>query len=51
MEPPRASPWCLHEVPAYAKASSGYPPVAKSAEASRLQLMKDFAKIYAFIHE
>jgi len=30
---PRQSPWYLHEIPSYAKAPEGYPPVAKSAEA------------------
>jgi hypothetical protein len=33
MEPHGQSPWYLHEIPSYAKASEGYPPVAKSAEA------------------
>ena len=35
---------------ASAKASEGYPPVAKSAGASILRHMKDSATVYAFIH-
>jgi len=27
MEPHRQSPWYLIEIPAYAKASAGYPPI------------------------
>ena len=34
MEPHRQSPSYLYEIPSYAKASEGYPPVAKSAGAS-----------------
>jgi len=33
--------WYLHEIPSYAKASEGYPPMAKSAEATMLRYMKD----------
>jgi hypothetical protein len=33
--------WYLHEIPTYAKASAGYPPGAKSAEARRLRHMED----------
>jgi len=47
---PWANLWPPYEVPAYAKASGGYPPVAKSAEASKLQVTKDSGKIHAFIH-
>jgi len=43
------SPWYLHEIPSYAKASEGYPPVAKSAEAL-MGRMNDLTKAYAFIH-
>ena len=39
MEPHGQSPWYLHKIPSYAKASEGYPPSAKSAEAAILQLM------------
>ena len=50
MEPHGQSPWYLHEIPSYAKASEGYPPVAKSAEASILRHMNNSATAYAFIH-
>jgi len=50
MEPHAQSPWYLHEIPSYAKASEGYPPVAKSAEASILRHMNNSATAYAFIH-
>ncbi|OGP78265.1 MAG: hypothetical protein A2V86_16705 [Deltaproteobacteria bacterium RBG_16_49_23] len=50
MEPHGQSPWYLHEIPSYAKASEGYPPVAKSAEALILRRMNDPIKGYAFIH-
>jgi hypothetical protein len=50
MEPHGQSPWYLHEIPSYAKASEGYPPVAKSAEALILRRMNDPIKAYAFIH-
>jgi hypothetical protein len=50
MEPHGQSPWYLHEIPSYAKASEGYPPVAKSAEALILRRMNDPTKVYAFIH-
>jgi hypothetical protein len=33
MEPHGQSPWYLQQIPSYAKASEGYPPSAKSAEA------------------
>jgi hypothetical protein len=51
MEPHKQSPWYLHEIPSYAKASEGYPQVAKSAEALILRRMNDPIKAYAFIHE
>jgi hypothetical protein len=38
------------EIPSYAKASEGYPPVAKSTEASSFKHMNDLATFYAFIH-
>ena len=44
------SPWDLHEIPSYAKASEDDPPVAKSAEALIRQRMNDPTKAYAFIH-
>jgi hypothetical protein len=50
MEPHGQSLWYLHEIPSYAKASEGYPPVAKSAGASILRHMNNPAKAYAFIH-
>ena len=50
MEPCGQSPWYLFGIPSYAKASEGYPPVAKSAEASIFQRTNDLATIYAFIH-
>ncbi len=40
MEPHGQSPWYLHHIPSYAKASEGYPPTAKSAEAAMLGRMK-----------
>jgi hypothetical protein len=50
MEPHGQSPWYLHEIPSYAKASEGYPPTAKSAEAAVLRHMDDSDMVYAFIH-
>jgi hypothetical protein len=50
MEPYGQSPWYLHKIPPYAKASEGYPPSAKSAEAAILQLMNNSGTVYAFIH-
>ena len=50
MEPHGPRPWYLHEIPFSAKASEGYPPVAKSAEALILPHMNDPTKAYAFIH-
>jgi len=50
MEPHEQSPWYLHEIPSYAKASDGYPPVSTSAGASILQHMNDSTEAYAFIH-
>ena len=44
------SPWYLHKIPSYAKASEGYPPSAKSAEAAILRLMNNSGTVYAFIH-
>ena len=49
MGPHGQSPWYLHEIPSYAKASEGYPPVAKSAEAL-MGRVNDPTKAYAFIH-
>src|SRR4030043_1998166 len=49
-EPHRQSPWCLHRIPPYAKASKGYPPSAKSAEATILETMNHSDIVYAFIH-
>ncbi len=50
MKPGGQSPWYVHKVPSYAKASEGYPPSAKSAEAAILQPMINSGIIYAFIH-
>jgi hypothetical protein len=50
MEPHGQSPWYLHKIPSCAKASEGYPPSAKSAEAAILQLMNNSGTVYAFIH-
>jgi len=50
MEPHGQSPWYLHYIPSYAKASEGYPPTAKSAEAAMLGCMKYSATFCAFIH-
>ena len=50
MEPHGQSPWYLHRVPSYAKASEGYPPSAKSAEAAILETMNHSDIVYAFIH-
>jgi len=50
MEPHGQSPWYLHNIPSYAKASEGYPPMAKSAGASILRYMKISATFCAFIH-
>jgi hypothetical protein len=50
MEPHGQSPWYLHRIPSYAKASEGYPPSAKSAEAAILEAMNNSEIIYAFIH-
>jgi hypothetical protein len=50
MEPHGQSPWYLHKIPSYAKASEGYPPSAKSAEAAILQLMNNSGTVYAFIY-
>jgi hypothetical protein len=50
MEPRGQSPWYLHDIPSYAKASEGYPPTAKSAEASMLRYLKYSATLCVFIH-
>jgi len=50
MEPYGQSPGYLHKIPSYAKASEGYPPSAKSAEAAILQLMIYPGTVYAFIY-
>jgi hypothetical protein len=50
MEPYGQSPWFLHYIPSYAKASEGYPPTAKSAEAAIIQCVKYLATFCAFIH-
>ncbi len=38
------------EIPSYAKASEGYPPVAKSTEASSHEHVTHLATFHAFIH-
>jgi hypothetical protein len=38
------------EIPSYAKASEGYPPVAKSTKASSFEHMNNLTTSYAFIH-
>jgi hypothetical protein len=50
MEPHGQSPWFLHEIPSYAKASEGYPASAKSAEAAILWLTINPGTVYAFIN-
>jgi hypothetical protein len=50
MEPHGQNPWYLHKIPSYAKASEGYPPSAKSAEAAILEAMNHSDIVYAFIH-
>jgi len=50
MEPHGQSPGYLHRIPSYAKASGGYPPSAKSAEAAILEAMNNSDIVYAFIH-
>jgi archaemetzincin len=50
MEPHGKSPWSLHFIPSYAKASEGYPRTAKSAEAAILRCVKYLAAFCAFIH-
>jgi hypothetical protein len=50
MEPHGQSPWYLHEIPPYAKASEGYPPMAKSAGALMLRYLKGQATFCAIIH-
>jgi len=49
MEPHEQSLWYLLEIPAYAEASAGYPPAAKSAGEAKPQLMIGFATTYAFV--
>jgi len=49
MEPHGQRTWYLHRIPSYAKASEGYPPLAKSAEAAILEVMNHSGIIYAFI--
>jgi hypothetical protein len=49
MEPHGESPWYLHKIPSYAKASEGYPPSTKSAGAAILQLINKSGTVYAFI--
>jgi hypothetical protein len=44
------SPWYLHYIPSCAKASEGYPPTAKSAEAALLLSVKYWVPFCAFIH-
>jgi hypothetical protein len=51
MEPHGQSPWYLHRIPSYAKASEDYPPSAKSAEATILEAINNSDIVYAFIHE
>jgi len=50
MEPHGQNAWYLHEILSYNKASEGYLPVAKSAEALILPRMNDPSKAYTFIH-
>ncbi len=50
MEPHGQSSWYLHRIPSYAKASEGYPPSAKSAEAAILEAMNNSDIVYALIH-
>ena len=50
MEPHGQSPWYLHEILSYAKASEGYPTVATSAGALILGYMNDAPEAYAFMH-
>jgi hypothetical protein len=50
MEPHGESPWYLHDIPSYAKASEGYPPAAKSVGASVLQRRNDLYTDNAFIY-
>jgi hypothetical protein len=45
MEPHGQGPWYLHEIPACAKASEGYPLVAKSAGASSFWHKNDSATL------
>ncbi|MBP1696798.1 MAG: hypothetical protein H6Q41_1986 [Deltaproteobacteria bacterium] len=49
---PRQSPRSLHKmrIPSYARASEGYPLVAKSAKAAILEIMNNSCIVYAFIH-
>jgi len=50
MEPRGQSPWYLHEIPSYTKASEGYPTVAESAVARTQRHGNDFATESAFMH-
>ena len=50
MEPYGKSQWYLNRIPSYAKASEGYPPSAKYAEAAILEAMNNSDIVYAFIH-
>jgi len=45
MEPHGQGPWYLHEILSFAKASEGYPLVAKSAEASSFWHKNDSATL------
>jgi hypothetical protein len=49
MEPHWQSPTSI-EIPSYAKASEGYPPVVKSTEASSFEHTNNLAAFYASIH-
>jgi len=50
MEPHGQSPWYLHKILSCTKASKGYPPSAKSAEAAILQPVSNSGTFYVFIH-
>ena len=50
MEPYGQGPRYLHEIPSYAKASEGYPPMAKSAEAAIFRCVRYLTTFCAFIH-
>ena len=45
MEPHELSPWGSMKIPSYAKASEGYPPLAKSAEATSFNTSRGEAQV------